>query len=572
MFLGSRSRLRTAVIAAAVGAGVLTAATPAAAAPAAGTRSYLVITAPGATAGAATAVSGNGGTVWTSYDAIGVIVAHSGASDFATKMRAVSGVQKVGATRTSDIPAQAANPPVPAAAQQEPPATSEPLRADMTQIGADKAWAVNQGSSSVTVGVLDTGVDDLHDDLKANFDAANSASCAYGKLDTRTGSWRDTGTHGTHVAGTIAAAKNGRGMVGVAPGVKIASVRIAEEPSGLFFPENTICAMVFSGDRGFEVTNNSYYTDPWLFNCPDNADQDAILEGVKRAVAYAEGKGVLHVAAAGNENYNLANKSSDSSSPNDSTAVQRSVSNACLSVPGEVSGVVSVASINSSNAKSVFSNYGTDKIAVAAPGDGVYSTIPGGTYGNKSGTSMASPHVAGVAALLKSVDPTATPAQLRTLLATQADDLSCSDSRCSGTTAKNNFFGEGRVDALAAVGAGTPPGKTFENTADVQIPDAGTAVTSSITVSGVTGNAPSTLKVDVNIVHTYRGDLVVDLIAPDGTAYRLKNSSNSDSADNVVATYTVNASTEVANGTWKLQVRDVARADTGYVNSWKLTF
>ncbi|MCX2947379.1 S8 family peptidase [Lentzea sp. NEAU-D7] len=571
MFLGSRSRLRAAVIAAAVGAGVLVAATPAAAAPAAGTRAYLVITAPGATSGAETAVSTNGGTVWTKYDAIGVIVAHSGAADFASKMRTVSGVQKVGATRTSDIPAEAANPPVPAAPSQAAQPTTEPLRADMSQIGADKAWLVNTGSRDVTVGVLDTGVDDLHPDLKPNFDTANSASCAYGKLDTRTGSWRDSDTHGTHVAGTIAAAKNGSGMVGVAPNVKIASVRIAEKPSGLFFPENTICAMVFSGDRGFEVTNNSYYTDPWLFNCPDNADQDAILEGVKRAVAYAEGKGVLNVAAAGNENYNLANKSSDSTSPNDSTPAQRTVTNACLSVPTEVAGVVSVASISSTNSKSSFSNYGTDKIHIAAPGDSVYSTVPGGRFGTKSGTSMASPHVAGVAALLKSANPTATPAQLRTLLATQADDLNCTDSRCSGTTAKNNFFGEGRVDALAAVGGTPPGGKEFENTADVQIPDNGAAVTSSVTVSGVTGNAPATLKVDVNIVHTYRGDLVVDLVAPDGTAYRLKGSS-SDSADNLVATYTVNASSEVANGTWKLQVKDVAAQDVGYINSWKLTF
>lgn len=96
-------------------------------------------------------------------------------------------------------------------------------------------------------------------------------------------------------------------------------------------------------------------------------------------------------------------------------------------------------------------------------------------------------------------------------------------------------------------------------------------MTSPITVSGVTGNAPATTKVDVNIVHTYRGDLVINLIAPDGTAYLLKNS-GSDSADNVIATYTVNASSEVANGVWKLQVKDVAAQDVGYINSWKITF
>ncbi|MET8758809.1 S8 family serine peptidase [Lentzea sp. NPDC004782] len=571
MFLGSRARLRTAVIAAAVGAGVLTAATPAAAAPAAGTRAYLVITAPGDTSGAKTAVASNNGTVFSSYDAIGVIVAHSAATDFASKMRTVSGVQKVGATRTSDVPAEAANPAIPPAAAQNSPTVTEPVRPDMAQIKADQAWAVNQGSRNVTVGVLDTGIDDLHEDLKANFDAADSASCAYGKLDTRAGAWRDIDTHGTHVAGTIAAAKNGRGVVGVAPGVKIAAVRVAEpNTESFFFAENTICAMVFAGDHGFAVTNNSYYTDPWLFNCPDNADQDAILEGVKRAVAYAEGKGVLNVAAAGNENYNLANKTRDTKSPNDSTPVQRTITNACLSVPTELPGIVTVASITSANGKSSFSNYGTDKISVAAPGDAVYSTVPGGGYGSKSGTSMASPHVAGVAALLKSVNPAATPAQLRQLLATQADDLACTDSRCSGTTAKNNFFGEGRVDALEAVGTGTP-GKSFENTTRVDIPDNAAAVTSPITVSGVTGNAPATLKVAVDIVHTYRGDLVVDLIAPDGSVYSLSNRSGG-SADNIQQTFTVDASSEVANGVWKLRVQDVAAADTGYINSWKLTF
>ncbi|MFE2560053.1 M4 family metallopeptidase [Streptomyces sp. NPDC059352] len=112
----------------------------------------------------------------------------------------------------------------------------------------------------------------------------------------------------------------------------------------------------------------------------------------------------------------------------------------------------------------------------------------------------------------------------------------------------------------------------FENTTDVAIPDAGAAAFSPINVTGLSGNAPSTLKVDVDIVHTWRGDLVIDLQAPDGTLYRLKNSDSLDSADNVNATYTVNASSEVANGTWKLKVQDVFSADTGYINSWKLTF
>ena len=109
------------------------------------------------------------------------------------------------------------------------------------------------------------------------------------------------------------------------------------------------------------------------------------------------------------------------------------------------------------------------------------------------------------------------------------------------------------------------------NGTDVSIPDAGTAVTSTITISGCGRAASSTSTVAVNIVHTYRGDLVIDLVAPDGTAYRLKNSSSSDSADNVVATYTANVSSEAADGAWKLQVRDVYSADTGYINTWTLT-
>ncbi|WP_406273944.1 M4 family metallopeptidase [Streptomyces sp. NBC_00191] len=128
------------------------------------------------------------------------------------------------------------------------------------------------------------------------------------------------------------------------------------------------------------------------------------------------------------------------------------------------------------------------------------------------------------------------------------------------------------INVGARPGGGDPGGTVFENTADVSIPDNGAAVTSPVTVTGRTGNAPSTLKVGVDIIHTWRGDLVVDLVAPDGTVYNLKPFSGSDSADNVQATYTVNASSEVANGTWKLRVQDKAAWDTGYINSFKLTF
>ncbi|MFI1826266.1 M28 family metallopeptidase [Streptomyces sp. NPDC020412] len=154
----------------------------------------------------------------------------------------------------------------------------------------------------------------------------------------------------------------------------------------------------------------------------------------------------------------------------------------------------------------------------------------------------------------------------------------CYHSSCDTTANINDTALDRNSDAIAhavwTLGTGTsvPPGDSYENAADVAVPDNGAAVTSTVTVSGRTGNAPPALSVGVDIRHTWRGDLVVDLLAPDGTAYRLKNSSSNDSADNVIATYTVNASSEPANGDWKLRVQDVGPQDTGYINSWKLTF
>ncbi|MFF4263995.1 M28 family metallopeptidase [Streptomyces virginiae] len=184
-----------------------------------------------------------------------------------------------------------------------------------------------------------------------------------------------------------------------------------------------------------------------------------------------------------------------------------------------------------------------------------------------------------VGGLFSGADYTKTAAQAQKWGGTsgQAFDR-CYHSSCDSLTNINDTALDRNSDAVAyaiwTLGAGTPvpPGQSFENTADVNIPDSpAAAVSSPITVSGVTGNAPATTKVDVNIVHTYRGDLVVDLVAPDGTVYNLHNRSGG-SADNLVQTYTVNASSEVANGVWNLRVKDTAAQDVGYINSWKITF
>ncbi len=429
----------------------------------AGLRAYFVITEPKKTTDVTAGVTANGGTVYAAYDAIGVLVVHSSDGEFAGKMRTVSGVQKVGATRTSDLPAAVANPAIPTPPSEIPDETPETARPDMTQIGADKAWDVNPGSKAITVGVLDTGVDDQHQDLKANFDADKSASCAYGKLDVRPGSWRPIAEHGTHVAGTIAAAKDGKGVVGVAPGVKVSSIRVAEAGSTLFFPENTVCAFIFAADKGVSVTNNSYYVDPWWVTCPTDQDQDAIMEAVRRSVAYADSKGVVNVSAAGNENYNLASKTDDTESPNDSTPAPREVTNECLNLPTELPNMVSVGSVDPESSKSNFSNYGTNKITVSAPGEEVYSTVPGGGYKTLQGTSMASPHVAGVVALLRSANPKMTPEQVRARLSAQANDLPCPTSsagECTGSDEVNSYYGEGLVDAAEAVGAASQAPRT----------------------------------------------------------------------------------------------------------------
>ncbi|BFO20378.1 hypothetical protein SHKM778_67660 [Streptomyces sp. KM77-8] len=276
----------------------------------------------------------------------------------------------------------------------------------------------------MTVAVIDTGVDDTHPDLALNFSAAQSANCVGGKADTSQGAWRPYTAddyHGTHVAGEIAAARNGIGVAGVAPGVKVAGIKVSDPDNGLFYPENVVCAFVFAADHGVEITNNSYYVDPWLYNCMDDPDQRAIVDAVNRAQLYAQRKGTLHLASAGNSNHDLASDAIvDDSSPNDTTPGTRTIDpSECVDVPTQLPGVVTVSATGVQNLKSYYSTYGKGVVDVAAPGgdrryqlpdtpskDGrILSTMPNGAYAWLQGTSMASPHAAGVAALLKSKHP-----------------------------------------------------------------------------------------------------------------------------------------------------------------------
>jgi hypothetical protein len=431
------------------------------------------------------AVEQAGGVIVQSWPQIGVVVAHSDRAAFRDDVRRSAGnaLESVGATRTAAVsegtPADLAAPWTGASQYQKGHAkpangdlsgalvnpaapASDPREAeqwDLVQIKADQAHRITDGDRSVLVGVLDSGIDPDHPDLAPNIDVADSVSCVgAGRPSQAPGSWYPTTSdHGTHVAGTIAAARNGVGIVGVAPGVRMAAVKVVND-DGFIYPEYAICGFVWAGLHGMDVTNNSYFVDPMMYWCDDQPDQAAVLEAVGRAVQWSTDRGVVHAAAAGNAATDLSNNVVDTESPNDTTPVTRTINEGCIDIPTELPGVVTVSATTRTEQLASFSNRGLGVIDVAAPGRTILSTVVNNNgYGTKSGTSMASPHVAGVLALMKSAHPDWTPAQMVAKLRAQADDRPCSvpeggtSTPCVGTPADNSYYGEGIVDALDAV-------------------------------------------------------------------------------------------------------------------------
>ena len=443
---------------------------------------YLVLAPQGkSTAKAAERVASAGGTVVAAYDQIGVLVARSTSTAFADAVVG-AGVQSVASTDglgTTLIEDEIIETVDSSTVDATGDPTGEPLWAnqwDMTQIDVPAAHAVTTGDPSVVVGVLDSGIDATHPDLATQVAKDQSASCLGGVVDTSEGAWSPTtSSHGTHVAGTIAAAINGVGIAGVAPGVKVASVKVVND-DGYIFPEAAICAYLWAADHGMPVTNNSYYIDPWEFNCVNDPRQRPVWQAVQRALSYSSAKGTLTVASAGNSNVDLQHKFIDSTSPNDGSypVEDRTITGACRDLPAEAPGVVTVSAVGPTEQKSYYSSYGQGVVDVTAPGgdtrfrtggaastitDAVLSTVPGG-WGWSQGTSMAGPHAAGVAALALSAHPDMEVGQLASFLERTATPLEYPEgvyeprpgypATCTGGE-RNGFYGAGNVNALNAV-------------------------------------------------------------------------------------------------------------------------
>lgn len=450
---------------------------------------YVVLFAEDASTDAArAAVEAAGGTVVRENTAIGVATVASDNASFvgdASAQGAIDGVAanrpigfapQPGQVRADDIERLDAERATIRPAQVAPPArpVSEPLgylQWDMQMINATPggSYSRQQGNRRVLVGILDTGIDGSHPDLRPNFDAALSRNFTTDipEIDGPCEEEPDQSCedpadvdeygHGTHVAGSVAAPINGLGIAGVAPNVTLVNIRAAQD-SGYFFLAQTLDAFTYAADVGIDVLNMSFYTDPWLFNCPNNPrdtpeqqqEQRTIIEATNRALNYAHQRNVTLVGALGNSFTDLGNPMIDATSPDypPGAAYRREIDNTCLTMPAEGDHVIGVTSVGPSERKSYFSNYSPEQADLAAPGGDIndfpgtsrYRTVQNlvlspyplsvairnrevdpntglptslmvvrdcrgsvcGYYRYQQGTSMAAPHAAGVAALIVS--------------------------------------------------------------------------------------------------------------------------------------------------------------------------
>jgi subtilisin family serine protease/subtilisin-like proprotein convertase family protein len=264
----------------------------------------------------------------------------------------------------------------------------------LSAISAASAWGVTTGTGTTIVAVIDTGIDYTHPDLAANMwvNPDKTAPDKYGyDFANNDNDPMDDNGHGTHVAGIIGATgNNGIGVTGIDQHVKLMALKFMDA-NGNGYTSDAIRAIDYAISHGAKILNNS-----WGGNLPD-----AYLQA---AIARAQTAGVIFVVAAGNE------------SANDDTTI---------SYPTEygktLNNVIAVAATDQNNSLASFSNYGPTSVFIGAPGNSIYSTLPGGGYGIKSGTSMATPMISGALALLWDLHPTWTYTQIINKLKTSVD-------------------------------------------------------------------------------------------------------------------------------------------------------
>ncbi len=279
-------------------------------------------------------------------------------------------------------------------AEGAPEQGSDSLMSDlwgMARVGAPRVWGDQRGSREIIVADIDTGVDYNHEDLRHNM----WEGVGYDFADKDAFPW-DTHGHGTHTSGTIGATGgNGIGVSGVVQRASIMAVRFIGS-KGYGTTSDAILSIDYAVQNGARVLSNSWGGTP----DEDDAENIALEESIQRA----HDADVLFVAAAGNDGRD-----------NDT----RPVYPAAMRVPN----ILTVASTNNADRRSFFSNYGAETVHVGAPGSNVMSAVPGNKYMKNSGTSMACPHVAGLAALILSERPELSALDVKQIIMDSVDPL-----------------------------------------------------------------------------------------------------------------------------------------------------
>ncbi len=469
-------------------------------------QSFLVaFTSGGIPANASSLVTSAGGTIVARYNAIGAVLARSSSPSFAATLRATAGIDAVGNaaavhSKISPFTMKTGKKPP----HQGPPAAgSDPLsfrQWDMDQIHAPQARAITGGKPSVLAGLFDSGVDITHPDLAGRVKASASASCIGGIANPSQAIWASDGLgHGTYTSGLVGAPKNNVGIVGVAPNVTLAMVKVAiddfSDPNvGQVFADAFVCAIDWAIGHNWDLANASLTIDPFTgvdddTFCADQPDRAAVVKIVRRAIIEAGRNKLTVVAATGNSFQDLANLDTIIGGVD------------CKQLPVQLPRVIGVSAVGFTRQLALYSNYGFGAVDLTAPGgdflvpnpdvtdttasnqvlgplppesfyyvsaadyDGQIQdcSIPScPTYAYVQGTSAAAPHVTGVAALAISKFGKMTPEQLLVKLSLAANPLPCppnpyepspffGPATCKGPTFYNNFYGAGEVDALATI-------------------------------------------------------------------------------------------------------------------------